>query len=180
MSNRTRISIIMPPILILIFTGCAARYSPRGYLEEPGKTQRGTHGGGVRIQMSTEGVQTLSGELIALGADSIFIADETFHALAISDIKSARLEAYNSQPAHMAAGVVLGTILTASNGFACVFTAPMWLLGGGIATIFQSYEPIIEYPDGELDSLRPFARYPQGLPADIDRNRITTKTSKPG
>jgi hypothetical protein len=165
-------------ILSLLAVGCAARYSPRGYLEEPRKTQKDTFGGWVRLKIAEKDIRTISGELIALSSDSIFVANETFHALALSNIKSARLEAYNSQAGHMGALVGLGTLLTVSNGIGLLFTAPMWILGGGTATIFQSYEPIIEYPEQELDRLQPFARYPQGLPPGIDRSRITMKIPK--
>ncbi len=157
----------------LIFVGCAARYSPPGWLDSPREIQTGPYGGWLHVK-TTAKTET-SGELIAIGRDSIFVANETLHAFALIDIESARLEAYGPDIALMGGWLVLGTLSSASNGWLCVFTGPMWILGGGTATILRSYEPILEYPDQELSSLLPFARFPQGLPTGIDRRSIKMK-----
>jgi hypothetical protein len=69
----------------------------------------------------------------------------------------------------------LGTVSTISNGWFLVFTAPMWMIGGGITSSKLSYNAIVDYPRMELNRFAPFARYPQGLPSVIDRSRIKMK-----
>jgi hypothetical protein len=74
--------------------------------------------------------------------------------------------------------VLLGTLSTISNGAFLLFTAPMWIIGGSIATGARSFEPIVDYPKRDWGHLAPFARYPQGMPRGIDRKQIKMKPRK--
>jgi hypothetical protein len=173
MSGRDNALNILLLLLTLLSFGCAAKHSPNDWLDSPHDIQTGTHGGWLYLETKTE--MEISGELIAISNDSIFVANETLHVFALSDIKSARLEAYDAAVEHIGGWLILGTVSSISNGFVILFTGPMWILGGGTATILRSYEPILEYPDQELSSLLPFARFPQGLPTGIDRRSIKMK-----
>ncbi len=173
MSGRSSVLNFLLLFVPLAFFSCAARYSPPGWLDSPEDVQTVAYGGWLHVKTTAK--TEISGELIAIGRDSIFVANETLHAFALIDIESARLEAYGPDIALMGGWLVLGTLSSASNGWLCVFTGPMWILGGGTATILRSYEPILEYPDQELSSLLPFARFPQGLPPGIDRRSLKMK-----
>jgi hypothetical protein len=126
----------------------------------------------------------LAGELIAITEDSVFVAATTFygrdafHGVALANVRRARLNAYRSNAAAMGGLVALGAVSTISNGYFLGLTMPMWIIGGSGATGARSFEPIVEYPRREWTLLAPFARYPQGLPAGIDRDRIRMKTAK--
>ena len=50
---------------------------------------------------------------------------------------------------------------------------------GTIAAVSRSYEPIIDYPKTPLEKFVRFARYPQGLPPDLNRDEIRVKPQKP-
>jgi hypothetical protein len=170
-SNRSCRAISL--FLALSVFGCAVTHAPREWLERPKALQADAYGGWIYVKTNAE--EYLAGELIAISSDSVFVANETFHAIARSDIRSARLTAYESNAWRSGAIVALGTGMTISNGIACLATAPMWMIGGTIVTIIKSREPIIDYPDHGLGSFMPFARYPQGLPSMIDRKHITMK-----
>lgn len=119
------------------------------------------------------------GELIAVTKDTLFLADTVLQAIASTDILTARLVTYDASEL-MGLGVllVLGTVSTISNGYFLVYTAPMWLIGGSMAVIIRSYDPIIDYPNKPLKQFLPFARYPQGLPHDLDRTKIRMMGAK--
>ncbi len=169
--NKTyKVSVLFFSLFVF---SCAATHAPRGWLESPNDIQTDTYGGWLNLETKTKA--KLAGELIAISNDSIFIANETFHTIARSDIKSARLVAYKSNAGGMGGLVFLGTLSTISNGLLLVLTAPLWIIGGSLATTSRSFEPIIDYPKTELSRFAPFARYPQGLPSGIDRNQIKMK-----
>ncbi|MDZ7337872.1 MAG: hypothetical protein ONB30_04975 [candidate division KSB1 bacterium] len=164
--------------LSLLVVSCATTHAPRGWLASSSNMQTDVYGGWIEVEYysaSREKAQ-LTGELIAIGNDSIYIANETFHAIALSSIKSARLVTYKSNAEVMGVLVVLGTLSTIRNGYFLIFTAPMWIIGGCISSAVRSFEPIVDYPKQELSRFVPFARYPQGLPAGIDRNQIRMRS----
>lgn len=162
----------------LLVVSCATTHAPRGWLASSSNMQTDVYGGWIEVEYysASEEKAQLAGELIAISADSIFIANETFHAIAVSSVESARLVAYKSNAEWMGGLVFLGTLSTISNGRFLIFTAPMWIIGGSIASCVRSFEPIVDYPKQELSRFVPFARYPQGLPAGVDRNQIKMRS----
>jgi len=189
-------------LLVSFLYSCATTKAPKGWLPNPADKQTDIFGGWLVMEYSTNPnvEEHLVGELIAINQDSIFIADDKFYALALSDIKSAQLEIYNSNSTGMGGLVFLGILSTASNGLFSVFTAPLWLIGGIASTTIRSYEPMIKSPKQEMDStsenplfqqdspleintqefkwdrISQFARFPQGLPPKINRQNIKMKS----
>jgi len=173
MPNREKNCKVSVLLMSCLFLSCAATHAPRGWLERPNDSQTDTFGGWLNLETKTK--RKLAGELIAISNDSIFVVTETFDAVALTEIESARLVAYKSNIEDMSGLVAAGTLSTVTNGLLLVGTAPMWILGGSIATGIRSHEPIIDYPRKELSRFAPFARYPQGLPPGIDRGQIEMK-----
>lgn len=161
-------------LLIFLVLGCATTHAPRNWLQNPEDLQ--TDAFGAWITVKTVDNQELAGELIAISADSVFIAGKTLTGIAKDSIKSARLVAYKSKATGMAVFSVVMTLATPFiNGLYFVFTAPMWFFGGAIAASIRSYEPVLDYPGHDWEELALFARYPQGLPPGIERNKIKKK-----
>jgi hypothetical protein len=179
MQDRRKAIGIWTSIIALLAVGCAVTNAPEGWRPSPRAMQTDTHGGWIYVKCASasERKAELGGELIAIGKDSIYVANETLHSVAISSVKSAQLGAYNPHTNEMAGLVFLGTLSSVSNGILLVFTAPLWIIGGSMATRARSFEPILEYPGRALSSFAPFARFPQGLPAGLDRSRITWNRS---
>jgi len=169
-----RISVLF---MSLCVAGCAVTHEPEGWLANPGAMQTDTYGGWVQVKLNfaSEEKAELGGELIAIGKDSMYIANETFHSIAIFSIKSAQLVAYEPHTEEMGGLFILGTLSSISNGVFLLITAPMWIMGGSLTTRARSYEPIVEYPKKELSRFAPFARFPQGLPAVVDRNQMHSR-----
>lgn len=163
-----RISVLCVSLCV---AGCAVTHEPEGWLANPQAMQTDTYGGWVRVKLNSASKEKaeLRGELIAIGKDSMYVANETFHSIAIFSIKSAQLAAYEPHTEEMGGLFILGTLSSISNGVFLLITAPMWIIGGSLTTRARSFEPIVRYPARELSRFAPFARFPQGLPAGIDR-----------
>jgi len=175
---KNKIKNILCLLIVSILCSCASTNAPQRWLSSPEDMQTDVFGGWVELEyyptFNSEAPHT--GELIAINQDSIFIANDTFYALALSDIKSAQLVSYNSNWGAMSGLVLLGILSTGSNGYFSLLTAPVWLIVGSFATSARSYEPIIEYPKQGWDRFSQFARHPQGLPPKINRQKIKMKS----
>ena len=173
MQNHNFLNKFFCVVLCFLMTNCATTNAPSDWLSEPEQIASNGYGGWVDIKARESHI---AGELIAISTDTVFVADREFHAVCSKDILSARLVTYDASS--MAVYVILGTLLTISNGGFLIITAPMWLIGGSIAAASRSYDPIIDYPEKSLANFKPFARYPQGLPPDLDRGMIMMKPHK--
>ena len=164
-------------LLVSFLYSCATTKAPKGWLPNSDDKQTDVFGSWLVLEYSSNSnaEEHLEGELIAINQDSIFIANDKFYALALSDIKSAQLEIYNSKSGAMGGLVLLGTLSTVSNGLLLMISAPIWIIGGIASTTIRSYEPIIKYPKQESHNISQFARFPQGLPPKINRQNIKMK-----
>jgi hypothetical protein len=175
MLGRSRVWL---PLCVAVAAGCATSSAPRGFLRPPLEAQRSAYGGWIEVTLVREShartSDTLSGELIAVGDDSIFVLGAAgLRALAVPRIARARLMAYDAQYGALASWTLLGVLSTASHGLGLILSAPVWILAGTGATSSQSRAPLHEVTQpGNLPSLRPFARFPQGLPPGLDRRTL--------
>lgn len=164
---------VLTLLLWSLLSGCAIVSAPRGWLPKAQETPTDVYGGWVELHYSSAGErERLRGELIALSADSIYVADEALHVVARADLQRAQLVAYESEAGKLGGLVALGTLSTASHGFVSVLTAPVWILFGGAMAVVQSYKPVVAFPSSKLERFAPFARYPKGMPAGLDRGQV--------
>ncbi|MFN0151184.1 MAG: hypothetical protein ACKVU1_10830 [bacterium] len=189
----------------LALSGCASSGARRGYLVSPADAQRETYGAWVTID--TRAAETPAhrwrGELIAIEADSIFLHDgNSLVGLAIARVKKAKIAAYSSPAAVGGGWALAGLLSTGSHGFGLLISAPVWILTGIFTSAAMSYEPIttissqsrgigegVDPRDVELGiarehwqsfyAARKFARFPQGLPPELDRASLQTKPLPP-
>jgi hypothetical protein len=178
-------SILVIGIFVLILSGCAAsripseyRFSPRGLKHEISGNWADLKPHSADI---TNPLKTLSGELIAIQSDSIYILTSgglaVFHLSAIDETV---VYMFTNQAAGMAVFTgllfipdVIAAITIGEPGF-LIIGAP-WLLTGSILTVVEStnHSNLLNYPySNRLEDLRKFSRFPQGMPPGIDRSRI--------
>ena len=161
MRNHNILQKMFIVLLPLLCYSCAATHAPQGWLGSAVNLQNDPYGGWLTVKTTTKA--KLAGEFIAISDDSIFVANETFFAIAKSDIKSARLAVYNSNAGAMGGLTALGTMATLSNGFFLVFTAPLWIIGGSAAAGARSFEPIVDHPKKEWEPLCPICALSAGI-----------------
>jgi hypothetical protein len=170
------------PIIILTLCGilaflpsCATTTAPAKWLPKPDETQTETLGGWINVRTKTnDQTQHLLGELIAIHADSIFVlTGPDLIALPKMSITMANLTRYISGHWVLIPWTLLGFVSTLSHGYFLVFTAPAWILFGSISTIAQSRAPqMTKLRKTSWDKFAQYARFPQGLPPNLDRQSL--------
>ena len=167
-------SYIFLALSIALILYCASTNAPKNWLPDPDGLQTNVYGSWIELEYYSRPGRSayLYGELIAFSKDTVFIANNTFHTIALSDIKSGRIASYQSNYLSMSGLVALGIISTLSHGYFSLLTAPLWLIGGSITTAVRSHEPIVDFKNDEYSGFSQFARYPQGLPPAMNRQQI--------
>jgi hypothetical protein len=156
---------------------CAGNSAPQGWLPPAAEAQATAYGGWIELTYrDANGERRSQGELIAVTADSVWVLEGNGgKVVPTAMVKSGKLTGYASRKGTLAAWTALGTLATLSNGVVLVGTAPMWLIGGSLATASESRAPVRESPPLSWVELAPFARFPQGMPAGIELGALHPK-----
>jgi hypothetical protein len=155
--------------------GCFRSTAPPGWLPTPGEASHQAFGSWIRLEgPSGQPATVMEGELIAIDRDTIHVyAAGRLVSLPRASVRSATLAAFRMDYGTLAAWAALGTLSTVSHGFGLILTAPIWALAGTGAASSASRAPRIQSADPE--TLRRFARFPQGIPAELDRATLRPK-----
>ncbi len=138
--------------------------------------QDGRSGWLLRRNLKLSGRDRIDGELIAVNEDTVFVLSLSgLKAIAKTDIQWAKLTGYDSRYGQLGYWATLGTLSTAFHGWLLLVSAPVWMLTGITVTALQSHVPELKYPSASWDELRKYARFPQGLPAGVERRRLKPK-----
>lgn len=168
-----RIAVI---VAMVIASGCAATHQPARWSKGVADMPENVYGSWIWLTLKktspAQEAVSFGGELIAVSADSVYVAAPAFRALPRRSIAKARLAAYDASPEEAGFATFIGSTLTLSNGVYLLFTWPMWILGGTAATIAHSFAPVIDYPSDTFEEMSAFARFPGGLPPDLERSTI--------
>jgi hypothetical protein len=167
--------------LLLWCPACALTRGPVSYLDKPDEMATQAYGGWMEV--SARGQPLAAGELIAVSTDSVWVlvaygpqsepADSVeLQVFPWSDVIEGTLVAYNSGASVVTAATVMGAAATASHGRFFLFSAPLWILTGTVASRSQRDSVIRQYPGIPPDDLRPFCRFPQGIPPGLDRSSL--------
>jgi hypothetical protein len=138
--------------------------------------QREAFGGWAAVRFGdTASPNVVQGELIAATSDSLFVLSlrDSLHVVARSAVNELKLTGYDSNWGYLSIWTFLGTLSTASHGAFLILSAPVWIIGGSVATASQSRRPI--YTNPPLDVLQQFARFPQGMPPGVARQALQIK-----
>ena len=174
----------------LLACGCASTTAPRGWLPKPKGTESDAFGcwievwvnggSGIRSIDGSLASPSIDGELVTVDSDSIFVLTPTGLAgVACHDVDRAQATRYRSQAGDALGWTLAGTISTVSHGWFAFATAPIWIIAGTIGAIAATHEPSVQYPRRSWEHFKPFARFPAGWPAGIDRGSLQPKPVPP-
>ena len=105
------------------------------------------------------------GELLAVDAKHLWVMKGVAAApIHFEHIREVRVARYDGQAAIGGFWAVLGAISGISHGFWVLISAPLWGTIGGAAAATMSAGESVAKPGG-FTALKPYARFPQGLPA---------------
>jgi hypothetical protein len=159
----------------LLPAGCATTDLPKNL---PSAEEAMIMTNGAWIILSTGGNDLRRGEFIALDADTLFLMEwGKLLPIPRSQVKSARifLTDYPLKSGGMAGMILGGVISSAAVGWYAVFAAPAWLLIGSMnssAVARDADKGDYMYPPDDLKELGKYARFPQGMPAEVKRSDI--------
>ena len=158
-------------------SSCASSHAPEKWLDEPSEVPRSGYGGWIELKMKGHRALPIEGEFLAVaGTDSVFLlASDGFRAVPIAAIDKARVAVYRSQRGKAAGLTLGGTFASLSHGWAFIISGPIWIIVGSAVAGGVSHEPLHDVPSLSWSEVAIYARYPQGLPAALDRAALRPK-----
>lgn len=157
--------------------GCAHSPAPRGWLPKADASATDAFGGWLIAETGPARKPVrVAGELISVEPDSVLVFQGDHPVmLAKQGITKATLVGYDIDSGVLSTWATLGAISTLSHGAFLVFTLPMWSIAGGVTTSQAVHASMLEYPKGSWTEIAKYARFPQGLPAGVDRMALRRK-----
>jgi hypothetical protein len=123
-------------------------------------------------------VESLEGEFIAVDRDAVYIQHAGVQSVRRENIRHAILETQSNDVGMYTAWTLIGAISTLSHGYGLIISAPAWIIVGSLSTASLSYLGRYEqtHPDPAWWSeVSMFARFPQGVPENIDLEKVLPK-----
>jgi len=140
-----------------------------------------THGCWVRLQTPSE----IAGELIAVELPKVWVLTEAGIPTAVETgaVSRAEIVIYKNNVGSRTGWAVAGTVFTATHGMLAIVSAPLWLIVGISAASSESYDGWLKLPQENTTVISKwdwlevgkFARFPQGLPKDVDLSQLRMK-----
>lgn len=170
-------------MLTLIF-GCATSYAPSGWLPKMEDIEKNAFGGWLTVVVQPKKLDKESkwfqygGEFIGQNQDKVFLLYDSLYEISKSEIIKSILEVDEKNDTEFGLWTLGGSVSTVTHGFFAVFSLPLWLLTGIPATVGESTRDRYEAENPEPNywsDVNKFARFPQGLPANIDPGTLTLK-----
>jgi hypothetical protein len=124
---------------------------------------------GSYIEVHLHKSSTIKGELIALDSNEIVVLNKKTkicEKIALEKVKSFNLKYANSP--NYGPSVPLLSLLTLSHGYYMLITLPLNLIVTMSVTLSGEYGFSYSHKDMTYEKLKMFARFPQGIPPNID------------
>jgi hypothetical protein len=159
--------------------GCAPNPAPAHWLPTADAAQASPFGAWIQLEYAPAGPTfPAGGELIGVGDDSVFVLppEQTLVAIPKAAVRQATVAVFDAQWSRLAVWTLLGSLSTASHGAFLVLSFPVWVIGGSLAAGSASRAPLHD-AEANWQDVQKFARFPQGLPPDLNR---ATLRAQPG
>jgi hypothetical protein len=161
-------------LALALALSCATNPDPRRMSIKTAQT----NSRGSWITVRTKAGLQVAGELIAVDVNYVHILAPMDGGVprlvytATPDIAVAELYRYTPDGGFVAWGG-LGAVSAFSHGFWIVISGPIWLITMGITAAVESRHVIDRYPDDvTLPEIAQWARFPQGMPANVDEQTL--------
>jgi len=158
---KTKIALL--GLLIVFFSSCT---TPK-YLPSSNKVDVNEYGSYIKIIHKT--ASNIDGELIAIDSNKIVVLTEGTKkcmTVSLSDVKHFKLR--YAKPKHYGWTIPTFLVYPFIHGYFSVFTIPIHLIVTISVTV--TGENAFKYSDKNMtyEKLRMFARFPQGIPPNVD------------
>ena len=190
MSKRINLILILSGF-ILFLSGCSTTFMPANYRHNPGGVKRVITGSWTEVklkQTDITGIEiSLAGELIAIQSDTMYLLTRIgLKGINTSNIAIADLYLFVNQAERFATMTgllylpdILAALIIGEPAF--LLLGVPWIITGTILSVVEgsNHSNQLNYPGkNQLSELNKFARFPQGLPPNIDRARFHLITGR--
>lgn len=181
-----RINFILAFIVFIIcLLGCSTAYIPVSYRFNPINLKKEITGNWIEINMHSKSNVNqdinLSGELIAIQLDTVYVlTEEKLNSIQIDRINEAILYIYSNQGGKYA--VATGLLYFSDIIAAFVTRIPYfleigvpWVIIGSSISIYEASDNSnrLIYPNENiLEDFKKYARFPQGMPQGINKEKL--------
>ena len=153
-------------LFLVLLNSC----STPSYLPSSDQIDVNEYGSHIRFRTSYSNIE---GELIAIDSTEITVLlaeKRTCVTFPLNEVNLFKLS--YAQPKHYGRKIPVYTLATIAHGFWLILTAPLNLIV--TISVSASGENAFTYSDNNMtyDKLRMFARFPQGIPPNIDLESI--------
>ena len=171
-AGRAALPLAVAIALACVAAGCASDPIPQA--QRPSEEDAITSGFGSFIYVVDSSGQPHAGELIDVLPGRLSIFDgRQIEMLPREGVASALVLVHRTHENYYTLWTVLGTLSTVTHGFFLVFSVPIWVTTGVATAISEHRRARLVYPDASRwEDLRPYTRFPQGLPAGITGNEF--------
>lgn len=159
--------------LLILFSGCFTSNAPKYWLPRIDQVQQNALGAWIELrERDPMRDQQIEGEFLSVENNSVYVLTMSgMRAIYIPSIDDAKIFLWDYHSGN-AIWTLLGTLSTLTHGFWLLITAPVWIITGSIVSINESRAPTYSYPQYHWDELKQYARFPQGLPKQLDRSAM--------
>lgn len=165
--------------LIFSMLSCMTPIAPKGWLPTAKESTNDAFGAWIVVKNKhKDGTTMNAGEFIAYHEEKLYVLTRGGPAvIPVADVITATVAVHSNQQDKVFIWTIGGTLSTLSHGFYLIFSAPVWLLSGILAGVQESKGGmiIIEEKTFAWDTIKKYARFPQGLPDNIDISELLPK-----
>jgi len=158
--------------ILLVLTACMQTPGPGGWVPTIEKAKYEVYGAWTVVNQRESRNE---GELIAAENSMIYLlTSEGLIQIPVSEITSLTIVPYKENKT-AALVSILGFVSTLSHGGWLIISAPIWLISGILNARTESASGILNRDTININELKKFARFPQGIPAGIDIQSLKPK-----
>lgn len=177
-------NILIYSLSLLLLTGCATTYAPSDWLPDTDEIPNQAYGGWMTVITKPDTINSdeeqfqYGGEFISTDDSNVYLLYDSVYIIPKTNILKATLELDQKSSTVYGLWTFGGVLSTISNGAYLIITAPIWLLTGIPVTAGESgrdrYE--LQNPDFSYwNSVQKFARFPLGLPDNVELKDLKPK-----
>jgi len=165
-------------VSLFILIGCGHTEAPDFWLPSDVKSQADGYGGWASVKFGVTPKRTdVTGELIAVAEDRLYVLTDSGVVDATKvEITSAVIDGYEQNMKPIARAWIIGGISSVGTGVWGIYVMqPLWALAGRTALKEASSYARVSYPRQKWEEMRKYARFPAGLPANVDLRTLLPK-----
>lgn len=160
-------------LLIICMAGFLASCLSARYLPESEAIDVNQYGSFIRVH--TKDREINRGELLAIEGVNLVILNKDTTKAKISEINTANVKSFKlrfAKSKHYEWTIPVSMLITISHGWYAALTLPVNIITTTSVSVGGENAYMYNQKDLTFDKLKMFARFPQGLPPDIDLARI--------